>query len=165
MQTQPCNSHLCKLGITLPISAYFTRLTSSGHEMNGCYTDLQKQDGFLLFWKTQSYVSLIYGLWFVLTVFYKVPTLCQGLPRCHRGKRTRLPMYETWIWSLGLGRSPGEGNGYLLQCSCLGNHMDRGAWRAAVHEGTDVPATAEQLKSSSAAYWPWAGCFCTDCFL
>ena len=29
----------------------------------------------------------------------------------------------------GLGRSPGEGHGYLLQCSCLGNPMDRGAWK------------------------------------
>ena len=28
----------------------------------------------------------------------------------------------------GLGRSPGEGNGNLLQCSCLGNRMDREAW-------------------------------------
>ena len=27
----------------------------------------------------------------------------------------------------GLGRSPGEGNGYRLQCSCLENSMDRGA--------------------------------------
>ena len=26
----------------------------------------------------------------------------------------------------GLGRSPGEGNGYLLQYSCLENSMDRG---------------------------------------
>ena len=29
----------------------------------------------------------------------------------------------------GLGRSPGEGNGNPLQCSYLGNPMDRGAWR------------------------------------
>ena len=28
----------------------------------------------------------------------------------------------------GLGRSPGEGNGNPLQCSCLENSMDRGAW-------------------------------------
>ena len=28
----------------------------------------------------------------------------------------------------GSGRSPGEGNGYLLQGSCLENPMDRGAW-------------------------------------
>ena len=26
------------------------------------------------------------------------------------------------------GRSPGEGNGNPLQCTCLGNPMDRGAW-------------------------------------
>ena len=31
-----------------------------------------------------------------------------------------------------LGRSPGEGNGNLLQ-SCLENSMDRGAWEAVVH--------------------------------
>ena len=34
----------------------------------------------------------------------------------------------------GSGRSPGEGDGNPLQCSCLGNPMDRGAWQAAVHE-------------------------------
>ena len=33
----------------------------------------------------------------------------------------------------GSGRSPGEGNGNPLQYSCLGNLMDRGAWRAMVH--------------------------------
>ena len=32
-----------------------------------------------------------------------------------------------------LRRSPGEGNGNPLQYSCLGNPMDRGAWRATVH--------------------------------
>ena len=33
----------------------------------------------------------------------------------------------------GSGRSPGEGNGNLLQCSCLENPMDGGAWSATVH--------------------------------
>ena len=33
----------------------------------------------------------------------------------------------------GLGKSPREGNGNLLQYSCLENPMDRGAWQAAVH--------------------------------
>ena len=33
----------------------------------------------------------------------------------------------------GLGRSPGVGNGNPLQCSCLENSMDRGAWQATVH--------------------------------
>ena len=30
----------------------------------------------------------------------------------------------------GSGRSSGEGNGNLLQYSCLENSIDRGAWRA-----------------------------------
>ena len=34
----------------------------------------------------------------------------------------------------GLGRSPGEGNGYPFQYFCLGNPTDRGAWRSVVHE-------------------------------
>ena len=33
----------------------------------------------------------------------------------------------------GSGRSPEKGNGNLLQYSCLGNSMDRGAWRAIIH--------------------------------
>ena len=38
----------------------------------------------------------------------------------------------------GLGRSPGEGNGNPLQCSCLENPMDRGTWWATVHEVVEV---------------------------
>ena len=34
----------------------------------------------------------------------------------------------------GLGRSPGEGNGKLLQYSCWDNPMDSRAWWATVHE-------------------------------
>ena len=34
---------------------------------------------------------------------------------------------------LGLGRSPGEGNGNLLQYSCLENPTDRGIWQGTVH--------------------------------
>ena len=33
----------------------------------------------------------------------------------------------------GSRRSSGEGNGYPLQYSCLGNLMDRGAWWAIDH--------------------------------
>ena len=31
------------------------------------------------------------------------------------------------------GQSPGEGNSNPFQYTCLGNPMDRGAWRATVH--------------------------------
>ena len=37
----------------------------------------------------------------------------------------------------GLGRSPGEGNGNLLQYSCLENPMDGGAWWATGHRVTE----------------------------
>ena len=33
----------------------------------------------------------------------------------------------------GLGRSPGKGNGNLLQYSCLEKPIDGGAWQATVH--------------------------------
>ena len=33
----------------------------------------------------------------------------------------------------GSGGSPGDGNGYPLQYSCLENPMDRAAWQATVH--------------------------------
>ena len=38
-------------------------------------------------------------------------------------------------------RAPGEGNGNPLQDSCLGNPMDRGAWRATVHGVTKRDTT------------------------
>ena len=57
----------------------------------------------------------------------------------------------------GSGRSPGEGNGNLLQYSCLENPMDRGAWRATVHgvpesqtslsDWTTLSSPAEQSKA------------------
>ena len=36
------------------------------------------------------------------------------------------------------GRSPGDGNGNPLQCSCQGNPMNRGDWQAIVHEVAKV---------------------------
>ena len=61
----------------------------------------------------------------------RVPSRAQGFPggsdtkesACNAGDMSLIP---------GLGRSPGEGNGYPLQYSCLENCMDRGAWWATV---------------------------------
>ena len=46
---------------------------------------------------------------------------------------------------LGLGRSPGGGNGNLLQYSCLENPMDRRAWGATVHRVTKSQTWLKQL--------------------
>ena len=43
----------------------------------------------------------------------------------------------------GLGRSPGEGNGYPFQYSCLENPTDRGDWQTTVH---GVAQSWTQLK-------------------
>ena len=56
-------------------------------------------------------------------------------------------MQETWVLSLWLGRSPGEGNGNPLQYSCLENPMDRGIWWATVCEGhKELDATEHKDK-------------------
>ena len=48
----------------------------------------------------------------------------------------------------GSGRSPGEGNGNLLQYSCLGKPMDRRAWQASLW-GRKESDTTEQLTLPS----------------
>ena len=48
---------------------------------------------------------------------------------------------ETW-----LGRSPRAGNGNPLPDSCLGNPMDRGAWRATVH-GVTMSQTRLSMRA------------------
>ena len=53
----------------------------------------------------------------------------------------------------GSGRSPGEGNGNPLQYSCLGNPVDRGVWRAAVHGVAEELDMTEQLSTLEHALW------------
>ena len=57
---------------------------------------------------------------------------CMGLPD---GSDIKESACDSGDWGSipGSGRSPGEGNGNPLQYSCLGNSMDRGAWRVTVH--------------------------------
>ena len=51
----------------------------------------------------------------------------------------------------GWRRSPGEGNGSLLQYSCLGNPMDRGACRATVHGvAKSLTQLSDQTQHSTA---------------
>ena len=56
----------------------------------------------------------------------------KGLPGGSDGKESACNAGD-WSSIPGSGRSPGEGNGNPFQYSCLGNSMDRRAWRATVH--------------------------------
>ena len=51
----------------------------------------------------------------------------------------------------GSGRFPGEGNGNPLQCSCLENPRDRGAWWAAVYGVAQSQTLLKRLSSSSSS--------------
>ena len=67
------------------------------------------------------------------------PGICKvyilGFPGSSEGKESACREEEPSSIP-GLGRSPGEGNCNPLQYSCLGNPMDKGAWRATVHRVT-----------------------------
>ena len=58
-----------------------------------------------------------------------------GFPSGSDGKESACNMGDLGLIP-GLGRSPGEGNGYLLQYSGLENSMDRGTWLATFHSIT-----------------------------
>ena len=58
-----------------------------------------------------------------------------GLFRWLRGKESACNAGDVGLIP-ELGRSPGGGHGNPLQCSCLENPMDSGAWRAMVHRVT-----------------------------
>ena len=78
-------------------------------------------------------------------------------------ERTLRPGWSGLLWrfhlrcerlrfDLGLGRAPGEGNGYPLQYSCLKNPMDRGAWGATVH---GVAKRRTRLSDLTHSGWQW----------
>ena len=72
-----------------------------------------------------------------LTIFVICICYSEGFPGGSMVKN--LPVNAADAGSIpGLGRSLGEGNGNPLQYSCLGNPMDRGAWRAIVYGATRV---------------------------
>ena len=58
-----------------------------------------------------------------------------------------------WVTSLSLFR---EGNGNPLQCSCLENPRERGAWWAAVYGVTQSWTRLKWLSSSSSSLPSWA---------
>ena len=56
----------------------------------------------------------------------------EGVPVCSDNKESTCNAGD--LGSIpGLGSSPGEGNGNLLQYSCLASLMDKGAWQGLTH--------------------------------
>ena len=60
---------------------------------------------------------------------YIIICICKHFPGGSDGKESACNTGDLGLIP-ELGRSPGEGNGYPLQYSCLENSMDRGAWLA-----------------------------------
>ena len=71
-------------------------------------------------------------------------------PQCGRCR------FRPWV-----GKIPGGGNGNLLQCSYLGNAMDRGAWRAIIH---GVAKSWTQLSGSTTTNQLWVSFFINPFF-
>ena len=57
--------------------------------------------------------------------------MCMGFPGGSDGKESTFNRGDSGS-TPGLGRSPGEGNGFPIMFSCLENSMGRGAWWATV---------------------------------
>ena len=65
---------------------------------------------------------------------WKLKKCNKGFPPSSVGKKNLPACNAGDLGSIaGSGRAPGEGNGTPLQCSCLDNSMDRGAWQDAVY--------------------------------
>ena len=67
-----------------------------------------------------------------------------GLPWWLRGKDSvcQITKHERFEFNPWVRKIPCRRNWYLLQYSCLGNPMDRGAWRATVHR---VPKESDMI--------------------
>ena len=92
------------------------------------------------------------AMWFDL---YATPVFLPGesqgwgsLMGCHLWGHTESDMTEGLHFHLSLS-CIGEGNGKPLQCSCLENPRDRGAWWAAIYGVTQSRTLLKRLSSSS----------------
>ena len=70
---------------------------------------------------------------------------CLGIDGKKKKKKKRLASF--WIYSPPV--TTGEGNGSPLQCSCLENPRDGGAWWASVYGVAQSQTQLKRLSSSS----------------
>ena len=107
--------------------------SSQANEDTALRMDIQGLDITSSYWKTESRSLFRQDEFLIvqlLMLFYRTAVKFKGLYQpgkesvCSAGDPDSVP---------GSGRSPGEGNGYPHQYSCLENPMDRGALWAIVH--------------------------------
>ena len=87
-------------------------------------------------------VNIVYKS-YIIIYYFKIFIRKMGFPGVSVVKNP--PVNARDMGSIpGSGRFPGVGNDNPLQSSCLGNFMDRRAWRATVHG-----ATKSQIRLST----------------
>ena len=116
-----------------------------------------------IFWMSYEY-ELSFFFFFLVCVYsvgrrqwYPTPVLLPGkahggrsLVGCIPRSRYELGMTEWLHFHFSLSRT-GEGNGNPLQCSCLENPRDLGAWWAAVYRVAQSQTRLKWLSSSSSS--------------
>ena len=75
------------------------------------------------------------------------------LPGKSHGRRSLVGCNAWGREESDMTESIGEGNGNPLQCSCLENPRDRGAWWAAVYGVAQSWTRLKRHRSSSRMYW------------
>ena len=80
----------------------------------------------------QAVFNGIFGVFYKYNIMLSTDSILLGFPGGSDGKQFACNAGDPGS-ILGLGRSPGEGNGYPLQYSFLENPIDRGSWWATVH--------------------------------
>ena len=82
---------------------------------------------------------------------FKMKYGSNGLPRWSSGKESTCNEGDRGDGGSipGSGRSPGEENGNPFPYSCLGNSMERGAWRALVYGVAKELHMTDQLNNRS----------------
>ena len=87
-------------------------------------------------------------------LIYHFPKQPLGFPASSDGKESVYSVRDLGLIPR-LGRSLGEGNGKLLQCSCLEKPMNRRAWRANSSWGQKELDTTEWLSLNTASRNCW----------
>ena len=115
-------SSLCDTAITLS-----SRMPCSPRE-TPLYVSVGRSGVQAVLWKWK----VVQSLWAIVCPFLIKLSVNLGSPGGSDGKESACNAGDQGLIP-GSGRSPGEGNGYPLQYSCLENSMHRRAWGTTVH--------------------------------